>query len=71
MRAVKRGGKGGPETAMVEQLQVLDIRVGRITAVKALREAQKPLYRLTIDFGRLGLRWSAAALRPTTPGRSW
>lgn len=52
---------------MVEQFQALDIRVGGITAVEAFPEAQKPLYRLTIDFGPPGLRRSAAALRPHYP----
>jgi tRNA-binding protein len=40
----------------------LDIRVGRIVAVDDFPEARKPAWKLTIDFGALGLRRSSAQL---------
>lgn len=38
----------------------VDMRVGRITAVKDFPQARKPAYQLTIDFGPLGIRRSSA-----------
>ncbi len=51
-------------SATVDQFQALDIRVGRVVSVEDFPEARKPLYRLTLDFGPLGLRRAAAALKP-------
>jgi tRNA-binding protein len=41
---------------------VVDLRVGRVTAAEPLPGARKPAYRLTIDFGPLGVRGSSARL---------
>jgi tRNA-binding protein len=46
----------------LEAFQNVDMRVGRVVAVEAFPEARKPAYRLTIDFGALGLRHSSAQL---------
>lgn len=47
----------------IEDFQKLDMRVGRIVDVRELPEARKPSYRLTIDFGPLGMRQSVAAAK--------
>jgi tRNA-binding protein len=47
----------------IPDFQRVDMRVGRILTAEELPEARKPSYRLTIDFGRLGIRRSVAALR--------
>lgn len=43
--------------------QKVDLRVGRIAAAEDFPKARKPSYRLTIDFGSLGIRRSIAALK--------
>lgn len=48
----------------IETFQQVDMRVGRIIAVEPFPEARKPSYKLTIDFGPLGLKRSSAAIRP-------
>ncbi len=50
-------------SASVEDFQRLDMRVGRIVEVDDLPAARKPSYRLTIDFGPLGMRRSVAAAK--------
>ena len=49
--------------ATIDDFQRLDMRVGRIVEVDGLPEARKPSYRLTIDFGPLGVRRSVAAAK--------
>jgi len=48
----------------LEEFQRVEMRVGRIVAVHEFPEARKPSYKLTIDFGPLGVRRSSAAIRP-------
>ena len=43
-----------------EAFQTLDLRVGRVTAAEPLTGAKKPAYKLTVDFGPLGIRGSSA-----------
>lgn len=48
----------------VDEFQKVEMRIGRIVDVKDFPEARKPSYRLTIDFGPLGVKRSSAAVRP-------
>ncbi|MGH9919847.1 MAG: tRNA-binding protein [Nitrososphaerales archaeon] len=41
----------------------LDFRVGKILTVDEIPTARKPLYRLTIDFGALGVKQCAGGIK--------
>lgn len=46
--------------ASFEDFQALDIRVGKVMAVEDFPEAQKPLYKIKVDFGKeIGIKHSA------------
>jgi len=46
--------------ATFEDFQALDIRVGKIIAVEDFPEARKPLYKISVDFGKeIGIKHSA------------
>ncbi len=47
-----------------EEFKKVDIRVGKVLDVQDFPEARNPSYRLTIDFGALGVKRSSAAIRP-------
>ncbi|HKX18829.1 MAG TPA: tRNA-binding protein [bacterium] len=49
-------------TDPLDAFQALDLRVGRVTAAEPLAGARKPAYKLTVDFGPLGVRGSSAQL---------
>ena len=48
--------------ATVDDFLALDVRVGTIVAARVLRGSRRPSYALTIDFGPLGSRSSAARI---------
>jgi tRNA-binding protein len=47
-------------SASWDEFERLRLTVGQITAVEDFPEARQPAYKLTIDFGPLGLRRSSA-----------
>jgi tRNA-binding protein len=40
----------------------VDIRIGRIVAVKPFGRARNPSYKIEVDFGPLGRKWSSAQI---------
>ena len=54
-------------SATIDDFDRLDMRVGRIVSVEQFPAARKPAYRLTIDFGVVGIKRSSAQLPPTYP----
>lgn len=48
--------------ASIDDFARLDLRVGRIVSAEPFPGARKPAYRLTIDFGPLGVRRSSARI---------
>ena len=46
-----------------DDFKKVDVRVGKILDVQDFPEARNPSYRLTIDFGALGVKRSSAAIR--------
>ncbi len=49
--------------ASIVDFQKLDIRVGKVIEVEDLEGAKKPIYKMRIDFGELGVKNSAAGIK--------
>ena len=47
-----------------DEFRKVDVRVGRVVAAEDFPEARNPSYKLTIDFGPLGVKKSSAAIQP-------
>ncbi|MCD6547424.1 MAG: tRNA-binding protein [Nanoarchaeota archaeon] len=46
----------------IEDFQKLDIRVGKIISAEVHEKARKPMYKLKIDFGELGVKNAVAGI---------
>ena len=46
----------------------VDMRVGRIVAVRLFERARNPSYKVEVDFGPLGRKWSSAQITSYSPG---
>jgi tRNA-binding protein len=55
-------GYDPPALATVDDVLALDIRVGTIVAARVLRGSRLPSFALTIDFGSIGSKASAAQI---------
>ena len=55
-------GYDPPALAMVDDVLALDIRVGTIVAARVLRGSRLPSFALTINFGAIGSKSSAAQI---------
>lgn len=48
------------DTITWDDFEKVELRVGTIVAVLDFPEARKPAYKLQIDFGEFGVKWSSA-----------
>jgi len=48
----------------IETFGLLDIRIGKVLEAEDIPLARKPIYKLKIDFGPLGIKQCAAGIKP-------
>jgi tRNA-binding protein len=51
-----------------EDFAKVDIRIGRVVAVKPFERARNPSYKVEVDFGPLGRKWSSAQITSYSEG---
>jgi tRNA-binding protein len=59
-----------PTTIQWQDFEKIDIRVGTILEVNDFPKAKKPAYKLTIDFGELGIKKSSAQITDSMKSRN-
>ena len=55
--------KGRCVSVSIEIFAQLNIRIGKILEVEEMPQARKPMYKLKIDFGSLGIKQCAAGIK--------
>ncbi|MBW4888353.1 tRNA-binding protein [Mucilaginibacter sp. HMF5004] len=50
------------ETITWHDFEKVELRVGTVLQVLDFPEARKPAYKLQVDFGELGIKWSSAQI---------
>src|SRR5476651_1472280 len=50
------------ETISWSEFEKIELRAGTILAVADFPEARKPAYKVQVDFGALGIKWSSAQI---------
>ena len=49
-------------TIIYDDFAKVDIRIGRITQVLPFERARQPAYKVEVDFGPIGCKWSSAQI---------
>ncbi len=57
--ALSRANQMEKAPIVYEDFARVDIRIGRIVAVKPFPRARNPAYKVEVDFGPLGRKWRA------------
>lgn len=55
------------EQIVYEEFAKVDIRIGRITTVLPFERARNPSYKVEVEFGELGRKWSSAQITKYSP----
>lgn len=50
-----------------DDFQKIDIRVGRVVDVQPFPRARNPSYKIAVDLGALGIKWSSAQITSYSP----
>jgi tRNA-binding protein len=55
------------EQIVYENFAKVDMRIGRVTTVELFPRARNPSYKVEVDLGALGTRWSSAQITSYAP----